>query len=201
MDLPPLPRFSTAEWIAISSAAIAAAAAGTAIWSACTSRQALKIARRQEQRHQSPLELYLADAYIRRVRPERRRVYVFHIVIMNSSDLPNSLRSVDLVVRYVRDGTPGPLIAVPHNAETSYRVMDSVPTLNVPSSIPARGVVAGTVTFSVPDEVLTGADVESYHLSVSDALGRITALEAILLREHDDAEQVALDRDSSTEQR
>ena len=58
----------------------------------------------------------------------------------------------------------------------------------MPSSIPQRGVVAGAALFEVRDEVLVGADVESYRLSVSDALGRTAELEAIIMQEREDGQ-------------
>ena len=42
--------------------------------------------------------------------------------------------------------------------------------------------------FEVRDEVLVGADVESYRLSVSDALGRTAELEAIIMQEREDGQ-------------
>lgn len=181
MDLPPLPRFSTSDCIAVAAAALAA-------WAAWTSRQALTISRRQEQRRLSPLDLYLANACIYRVGEERRRIYVFQIVVTNSADVPNSLRSAELQVRYVRDGRPGPLLSVPHSAEAAADIPSAGPVLTVPSSIAARGVLAGAITFNVPGEIVAGVDVESYRLSVSDALGRVSDVEAILLQERDHAE-------------
>lgn len=201
MDLSPLSRWSTSEWISLS-------AVGIALWTAWTSRHALKVSRqalkvslRQEQRHQSPLELYLTEAYIRRIRTERHRIYVFRIVVTNRADLPNSLKAVDLQVRYQRDGAPGPVVTIAHSGGAAASVAESLPTLDVPSPLAARGVVEGIVAFKVPDEVFAGADVESYHLNVSDATGRVTELEAIILQERNDAEQVAQDRDSTSERR
>src|SRR5467141_3539019 len=97
------------EWGGVS-AAVAVVAAGIAFWSMTISRRALKVSLRAEQRVQAPLELYLSEAYIRRLRAERRRVYVFRLVVTNKADLPNSLRAVDLGIRSSRDGIPSPVI-------------------------------------------------------------------------------------------
>jgi hypothetical protein len=80
------------------------------------------------------------------------------------------------------------MISVPHTISFAKGVMDSLRVLVVPLSLPPRGVVAGAAVFDVQDDVLSGIDVESYRVSVSDALGRLTELEAVLLQEHDDGE-------------
>ena len=176
---------TAADWGTVVSASAAVAAAAIAFWSFRISKQALTVSLRQEQRLQSPLDLYLADAYIRRSRQHRRRVYVFQLVITNRADLANSLRTVDLAIGCVRAGVAGPEMVVPHDATTAFAT--NLPqVLTVPSSLPARGVVAGAALFGVPDDVLAGTDVESYRLSVSDALGRVAEVEAIILREQED---------------
>ena len=187
------------DWSAVSSA-VAVLAAGIAFWSMRVSRQALKVSLRAEQRVQAPLELYLTEAYIRRIRGEHRRIYVFRLVVTNRADLPNSLRMMDLGIRYVRNGMAGPPMAIPHDAKVAGSITEHAQVLEVPSSIAARGVVAGAAIFEVRDEVLAGADVESYRLSVLDALGRMTELESIILQEHDDGEEVAPGSDQASEQ-
>jgi hypothetical protein len=186
------------DWNGVS-AVVAAVAAGIALWSITISRQALKVSLRTEQRAQAPFEIYLVEAYVRRSRRERRRLYVFRIVVTNKSDLPNSLRSVELNILYVRHDAAASTILVPHNAKDSAALRERVETLAVPSAVPARGVVSGVAIFAVTDEVLAGSTVDSYQMTVSDALSRIARLDVSILQEHEDEQEVAPGRDPSSE--
>ena len=104
------------EWGAVSAIA-AAAAVIVAGWSLRTSRQALKVSLRTEARVQAPLEVYLAEAYIRRIRREDRRICIFRVVITNRSDLANSLRAVDLGILYRKKGSAVLRLTVAHDAD------------------------------------------------------------------------------------
>jgi len=191
---------NASDWIALVSLAVSLFAAAQAFMSRRTSRHALAAALRQEQRAQSPLEVYLVEAYIYRVRSERRRVYVFRVVVTNKADLPNSVKAVDLEIRYHRSDSASSNVAIPHGVVAVESGIEPSRVLALPLSLPPRGVVSGAVTFDVSDDVLAGSDVDSYRLRVADGLGQSTEVEAILLQEREHAERVA-SRDANSPER
>lgn len=187
------------EWLAAVSASAAVVAVGVAVWSLRTARQALAASLSQEARHESPIEVYLADSHILRLRSERRRLHIFQLVITNRSDLANSIRTLTLGLQYVRQGNPMPLVSIPHTAHPPRGEHKTFEVLTVPFPLPPRGVVAGAAVFDVSDDVLSGADVESYRISVSDALERVTHLETIVVQERVDDEILETRGDSASE--
>ncbi len=182
---------NTSDWVAVAALAVSLFAAAQAFMSRRVSHRALAATLRQEQRAQSPLEVYLADAYIYRVRPQRRRVYVFRVVITNTADLANSVKAVDLEIRYHRGASVSSNVAVPHGVVAAESGIERPQVLALPLSLPPRGVVSGAAVFDVSDDVLAGCDVDSYRLRVADGLGQSTEVEAILLQEREHAESVA----------
>lgn len=175
------------DWVTIAAAFAAWVAAWQAFRSSRVARSAYQLALKQEQRLQPSLEVYIVDAYIRRRANPSRRLYVFRITISNKSFAGNGLKDLQLVVHCSRDHGPSSDIAIPQKLELGEHLHISAADLvKVPAPIEAHTVMGGLALFEVHDEVLGGANVESYTLKLVDTYGNETDKETILLQERND---------------
>lgn len=147
-------------------------------------QQQLRLQQLQEAGLRPSLALYLVDSYIRRLGPEAPRIYVFQIVVTNSSDVGNSIREARLVIEHGQgQGLPSSLV-IGHKAELATQVPRAATgALQVPLAIAPRTSIGGLVLFEVPSEILRDSRVESYALQVIDTYGHETSKEAFLLHE------------------
>jgi hypothetical protein len=147
-------------------------------------QQQLRLLQLQEAGLHPSLTLYLVENYIRRLGPGSPRIYVFQIVVSNSSDLGNSIREARLIIAHEQgQGLPSNLV-IAHKAELASRVPAAATgTFQLPAAIAARTSIGGLVLFEVPSEILRESPVESYALQVIDTYGHETSKEAILLQE------------------
>jgi hypothetical protein len=180
-------QLQSGDWIAIISAVAAWLAAWQAFRSSRIARYSYKLALKQEQRLEPSLEVYLVDAYIRRLTPPSRRLFVFQITISNTSFAGNGLKELHLAINCSRRQGPSSVIVVPHKIELGAHLNQSASDiLEIPSSIAAHTVIGGLALFEVHDEPLGGLRVESYTLKLLDTYGNETEKEAILLQERRD---------------
>ena len=130
------------------------------------------------------LELYIDSGYVRRVAAPARRVFVFRVVVTNRSDAPNSLKTIRLLIEHrPADGPPSHLQLVADATCAKALGFEEDDVLTVPIAIAQRAVVAGTVFFSVTQELPTETRIEAYTVSLIDTFDRESLKEVLLLAE------------------
>ena len=139
---------------------------------------------REQRRTEPALEVYLADSRIVYPPNHQRRIYVFHLVITNTSLAANSIKQVTLSLEYRQSGQPPSNATVPHDSNAASMFAVGAPeVLRVPSPIAAGGTVSGAAAFNIATTLLGDGAVESYTVTVLDAHDRRAHCQAILLRE------------------
>jgi hypothetical protein len=177
--------FDASTWPAIASAIAAWLAALLAYRSARTSKRALTIAKRQEQRRQPVLIPYLVEGYVRLVDDEQRfRLYAFLLSVSNPSDTDNAIAQLDLHVTYTTAEGLRMTVEVPANAMlgTAFVSSDSR-SLGVPIRVDAHQTTAGWVYFRINESLLERVSIDGYMLVVTDSHGYHASVEPILIRE------------------
>lgn len=175
------------DWIAVVAAIAAWVAAWQAIRSSRMAKRAYNLSLEQERRLLPSLEIYLVDAYIRRLQSLKLRLYVFQIMITNKSYAGNSLRDLQLVILHGQGSESLSNVMIPHKSDLVTHLSDATQDpLQIPSPIAAHAIVGGLALFGVPDDLLRESRIESYNIKVVDSYGHETQLEAILLQERGD---------------
>ena len=173
-------------WIAFGAMLAAFFAAGEAFRNRRLSSRMYDIAVREQGRTETPLEVYLADSRILHVPAERRRVYVFELVITNKSALANSIKQLSLSLEYEQDKRPESSLTIQHRpAAFDQPVAELHSVFVVPRGIAAGEAVSGTALFSIADNMLDNDTIEMYTVEVVDAHDRAAQCEAVLLRERE----------------
>lgn len=180
-------HLQNSDWVAIAAAAAAWMAAWQAFRSSKVARNSYQLALKQEQRLEPSLEVYLVDAYIRRLTHPCRRLYVFQITISNKSFAGNAIKDLQLIVHYSRSHGPPSAIAIPHNLDLAVHLHQAASnTFKIPASIAAHTVIGGLALFETHDEGLGDLTIDSYALKLVDTYGNESEREAILLQERND---------------
>lgn len=174
---------STADRIASVSAIAALISAWFAYRGVKIGRDTLRRAESERTATEPPLDVYLADSFIQHIAAERRRIYVFRVLVTNKALVPNSIRRVVLRIRYGRSGTPLLNFEVPHVAHPANADATVPDGFEVPVLLAGRESVAGAAIFPVAEDLLQGANIESYSVAFIDTDDRESICEAILLKE------------------
>ena len=172
------------EWIALGSMLAAWIAAWQAIRSTRLSRRMYCLSVAEQRRTEPALEVYLANSYIVHLQNEKRRIFVFHLLITNQSLAANSIKQVKLTLEYGQRGQPTSNVAVPHDSNAASAVgVGPLQLLRVPSPIAAGETGSGAAVFPISNALLGNSVVESYTVTVLDAYDRQAHCQAILLKE------------------
>ena len=124
------------------------------------------------------------DSFIRPASPPIPRIFFFQLSVTNTSDAPNSVREVRLVIEYGKERGIISTVAIPHKVDhMEFLEPNHHESLNLPFSIAARSVLVGVAVFSLPEDLTKKSVVESYTAEVVDAFGLKAGVEAILLKE------------------
>ena len=179
------------DWIALGSLLVACISALTAIQSIRFSRRMYSLAVAEQQRTESALELYLADSLVVHRAKDKRRIYMFSLVITNSSLAANSIKEVRLSLEYSQPHRPPSNMVVRHDSNVAGSVdLGEAKVLRIPGPIAAGGTVSGVAVFPVANANFRGGAVESYTIIVLDAHDRQASCQPIFLKEegHEDTE-------------
>ncbi len=174
------------DWVSVLAAAAACFAAWQAARSAKTAKQAYSLAIEQDQRHRPSLELYLVEAYIRRIDKSEERLFVFHLMVTNKSASKNSIKDLKLIIDHKRKYGPLSNVSIPHDPELNSKLNENKDPFKIPFLIEAYSATGGIAIFRVPDDLLSGSRVESYMIKIVDNKDFESAVEAILLQEKND---------------
>jgi hypothetical protein len=172
------------DWLGIISAIAACMAAWQAYRSSQVARSSYKLSLEQEARFKPSLQLYLKDAYFRRVN-ESNRLYFFQVIISNTSDVSNSLKEVKLEIEHGEKNSLPSNILIDHKPSLAGQFQLEQQAFQVPCEIGARASVAGFALFEVPHQFLKGLRIEAYKIVIVDTYGHESAVEAIFLNERE----------------
>lgn len=175
---------TVSQWLPLASLIIALIALLLSFLSSRTAKKSYALSVEQERRNKPSLELYIVDSYIHPAIPPTPRIFVFQVTVTNTSDAPNSLREIQLVIEHGKDRGIISTVAIPHNPDllTHLQTKHYNP-VSTPCPIGQRSVLGGVAVFSVPDDFTKSSVVESYTVEVIDAFGLKARREAILLKE------------------
>ncbi|UCF55687.1 MAG: hypothetical protein JSV48_23470 [Bradyrhizobium sp.] len=170
---------------------ITAVVSATAAWAALflsivnmrTSRRALKLSERQEERRKPSLAAHLHEGFTSFSSAQNERIYGVLLSVMNTSDNNNSIASASLHLTYSRlDGGPFKM-EVGTRAELPPLFEPAQSPLSVPMRIDAHQVISGWCFFSFDGAVLRDAEVERTLVVLRDTHGNEISIEPIILRD------------------
>jgi len=168
--------------VAIGSALIAIAAAYFSLLSANTARKALQLAREQDARRLPAIRAELLDAFV--VISDAGRRYWIAVIIVNSSESPNSIIRAELILwnRSHSNSQESPT-KLKIQANSSNAAPDRYSPLTTPYRLEGNTAASGALEFFVPHPILDNRHIMKIELSLQDALERAEVLPHIQPRE------------------
>ena len=137
-----------------------------------------------ERRKEPAVEVYLDDSRILNPPGEERRIYVFRLVITNTSLSPNSIKRIELTLEYGQQGQPPSNVVIHHDSSAAVAAsMEATEVIRVPCSIAAGATIAGAALFPIDTGLIGDGVVESHVVTMTDAHDRAVQCHAILLWE------------------
>ncbi|MEX2492267.1 MAG: hypothetical protein WD425_10950 [Nitrospirales bacterium] len=178
---------TVSQWLPLVSLLIALIALLLSFLSFKIAKESYVLSVEKDRRTKPSLDLYIVDSYIRPADPPIPRIFIFQVRITNTSDSPNSLCELQLVIEHGKDREILSNVAIPHNADLlkHLKIFQNVP-LSIPCSIAARSVLGGVAVFSIPEDLTKNSVIESYIVEVVDTFGLKAGTEAIFLKELSD---------------
>lgn len=148
--------------------------------------RAYALAARQEERRRPSLSLSLLQSELRRLGKEGPRIYLFRIMVSNTSDSPSAVREAHLELEYGVRGNPLSSLVASHDDKIAAR-LTAIPgeALRLPCALQPRSSIAGVVLFEVPSGLLRQSHVESCTILIEDSLGHTARIEAVFLQERE----------------
>src|SRR5687768_15219907 len=141
---------SSPDLTAVISAVAAVAAAWFAFVSAQAAKRANDFAKRDAERREKGLAIYIVDAQMYRVRTDDVRLHDFSVRITNMADAPNSIAELSLEIEYRRrDSGWIPRLQIPADSRGTGRVEVAQPVLRTPLVPQPLEVAAGHLFFPV----------------------------------------------------
>lgn len=184
---------STSDFIATASAVIAAFSAIFAYRSAAIAKKALFIAEQDFKSKQEKLFLYLIDAYKVPFSSEGKNLYAvaFNISITNRSSVSNSVRNLELEVKFIRnDDSVGTIVLAAKNiVHNSDKVALPIP-FNLPLSLEPKSAKTGWVLFFLPKELLKEKKIECYRVKAVDVHMDIATIDAYIIKEAGNGKEI-----------
>ena len=158
------------EWVAVGSMLGAWVAAWQAFRSTRMARRMYSLSVEAERLKEPALKVYLADYRILNPPSEDRRIYVFHLLITNTSLSANSIKGIELSLEYGQQGQPPSNVVVPHDASAAMAAsMEATEVIRVPCCIAAGAPIAGAALFPIDTGLIGDGVVESHVVTVTDA--------------------------------
>jgi hypothetical protein len=173
-----------ALWPAIASAGAAWLALFLSLLNLHTSRRAIRLAERQDQRRQPQLVPYLQKAQLH-FTPNKDRVYAFSLSVSNRSDTGNAIAEAELRLTYGIPAGNEVTIKVRANAACgkAFEAMAG-PPLSIPAEIGAHQTVHGWCYFGVSAALLENAKVQRQTLALIDSHGIAAIVEPVVVAKH-----------------
>jgi hypothetical protein len=167
---------SAAAWLGLLISAI----------SLSTSRRAIRITERQEERRKPLLIPELRNGHFRTSPDGSARLYTFLIAVSNRSDTDNAIAHLELRLTYaVREGIDVTMKLPADTAAAKTSPQGTEIRLAVPSSIGAHQTVSGWCFFRVERSILERPNViQRYVIALIDSHGIEATLEPIIVQEY-----------------
>jgi hypothetical protein len=172
----------------------AAVASAAAAWfglllsaiSLSTSRKAVRITERQEERRRPLLVADLLQGHYQTTPDGDARVYMFQIAVSNRSDSNNAIARVELRITHNLRGSVDATLKLPadapHRRDAAALAGDS---LAIPSAIGAHQTISGWCSFRAERSILERPDrIRRYEIAIVDSDGNETMVEPIIVREY-----------------
>lgn len=148
-----------------------------------TSRRALKLSERQEERRKPSLAAHLHEGFTAFSPSLDARIYAVLLSVRNTSDNNNSIADASLYITYTRlEGGPF-RIKVTAKLELPTPFQQAQNPLLIPVRIDAHQVISGWYFFSVDSAILRDARVERTLIVLRDTYGNEISIEPMILRE------------------
>ena len=176
-----------AGWLPILAGGVGALAAVVAAWAGIrrfrVAHRTYSLSVEAERRKEPAVEVYLHDSRILNLPGEERRIYLFHLVITNTSRTANSIKRIELALEYGRRGEPPSNIVIPHDSNAAMAADMEAEVLRVPCSVAAGATIRGAALFPIATGLIGDGVVESHIVTVTDAHDRGVQCQAIMMWE------------------
>jgi len=147
-----------------------------------------RAAQRQEQRREPRVVAALTNGFYMRDTVDGGRRYALQVTLTNPSDTNNSIAAADLRVSYLTVERIEMTVKLKANDPTvgSFVRGSEGANLGVPFKVPSHEAVSGWLTFRLPEQVVRGAEIESYVLVLTDAHQAVMEVEPSPMQEYRD---------------
>lgn len=145
-----------------------------------TSKKALTLAERQEERRSSRIDIYINDSI--EWRQAAARVVGVHAVVANPTDGATSLVHAELHLTYDLGGTVT-TIRVRAEAAVPIGLPGEVVSLELPARLDANEAVSGWLLFLLKDGITGDRPIERYDLVARDVHGKEETIQLGVFRE------------------
>lgn len=143
----------------------------------------------QRERLQHPdLEIFHINSYAKQDKEQNSRIYAVNIRISNKSDTDNTAQDLSLKIYFKQNSGITSNIVIPAIKNVDQRVREladigSDDIVAVPCGIRGHGVVSGWALFEISDEIISGARIENYEVTIVDTNGITSSFEILVMRE------------------
>lgn len=145
-----------------------------------TSKKALNLAERQEERRSSRVDIYINDSI--EWRRAGARVVGVHVVVANPTDGATSLVQAELHLTYDLGGTVT-TIRVRAAATVPIELPGEVVSLELPARLDANDAVSGWLLFLLKDGITGDRPIERYDIVIRDLHGKEETVQLGVFRE------------------
>jgi len=150
-----------------------------------SSRQALRLARQQEERRQPLLVPYLSEGYVK-FEQDHTRLYAFLTSVSSRSDSDNSIAEIYLNLTYISAADASITVTLPSNSQLAAAFPGtSGSPLAIPTHVGAHQTVLGWCYFRADGNIVTSAkSIESHLIVFRDSHGIDATLRPIMIQEY-----------------
>ena len=150
-------------------ALIVSAATGLAtISQGRSAREALRLAREQDERSRAQLNVELKDAIRWIPANESHRCFGVHVLVVNPADSSGTLVATELHVSYRMVNARLLTLKVPHDVR-GVAMPEQISPITLPASLSSNGALDGWFIFQVPDPIIKQAQIQGYIVTVYDS--------------------------------
>jgi hypothetical protein len=150
-------------------ALIVAAATGVAIFTQGRSaKEALRLAREQDERSRARLNVELKDAIRWFSANDPFRYFGVRLLVVNPSDSSGTLVGAELHVSYRTVNGRLLMLKVPHDVK-GVALPEEISPITLTAGLPSNGALDGWLIFQVPYSMLEQAEIEGYIVTLYDS--------------------------------
>lgn len=155
------------------------------IWIA---RKSLKLMEQREKLQHPDLEIFHINSYAKQDKEQNSRIYAVNIKISNKSDTDNAAQDLSLKIYFKQNSGITSNIVIPAMKNVDQRVRDLMniglaDIIAIPCRIKGHDVVSGWALFEISDEIISGARIENYEVTIVDTNGITSSFEILVMRE------------------